>query len=75
MGKTLVTLKLTNNRDAILAEVGAIPADQVRRAEVEAIVDTGASITVLPRRSGTWIRICAEPRRRLACFSTSSSNA
>jgi hypothetical protein len=32
-------------------------------------------MTVLPRRSGIWIRICALPRRRLACFSTSSSNA
>ena len=49
MGKTTVTLKLTNNRDAILAEAGAIPADQVRRAEVEAIVDTGAAMMVLPK--------------------------
>jgi predicted aspartyl protease len=49
MGKIVVTLKLTNWADKVLAERGFIPAEEVRSCVVDnAIVDTGATRTCLP---------------------------
>ncbi len=51
MGKVIVTAKLENLKDVLLAEQNVLPADQVRSLEVsDALVDTGASILSLPRR-------------------------
>ena len=41
-------LKLTNDADAQYAQRGLIQPSEVRRATVEALVDTGATMLVLP---------------------------
>ncbi|HEY4393111.1 MAG TPA: retroviral-like aspartic protease family protein [Polyangia bacterium] len=41
-------IKLTNSYDEENVNRGHIPADQVRSTEIEALVDTGATMMVLP---------------------------
>jgi clan AA aspartic protease len=41
-------VKLTNSYDEENVSRGQIPADQVRSTEIEALVDTGATMMVLP---------------------------
>ena len=48
MGKVMTRLTLENSTDRGNAEAGLIRPDQVRRVEVEALVDTGATLMVLP---------------------------
>ena len=48
MGKVMTHLKLTNDADAQYAQRGLIQPSEVRRATVEALVDTGATMLVLP---------------------------
>src|ERR1019366_2025883 len=51
MGKVLVTAKIENLFDIENRERGSLPADQVRTIEVtDALVDTGASSLLLPKR-------------------------
>ncbi len=50
MGKVLVTAKIENLDDLVLANKSLLPADQVRSVEVtEALVDTGAGTLSLPK--------------------------
>ena len=44
----MATLKLTNAFDQLLAARGLLEAAEVRETEVEALVDTGATLLVLP---------------------------
>jgi predicted aspartyl protease len=46
-------LELANNVDVIRAESGDIPLDEVRRCEVDGVVDTGAAHLVLPGKVAT----------------------
>ncbi len=48
MGKVMTQLKLTNAGDEGLVRAGLLAPDQVRRLEIEALVDTGATRLVLP---------------------------
>jgi hypothetical protein len=48
MGRFSVELDLANHRDLILAGAGMIPHDQVRRARIRGVVDSGATRLVLP---------------------------
>ena len=48
MGRFNVKLQLANHEDKILAKAGVIPATSIRRAEVEGLVDSGATRLVLP---------------------------
>ena len=48
MGKIMTNLKITNNTDYDNATEGLIAASQVRSVEVEALVDTGATMLALP---------------------------
>lgn len=48
MGEIRTKVTLTNAVDDALALMGKLPTDEVRRMEVEAIVDTGAIASVLP---------------------------
>jgi predicted aspartyl protease len=49
MGKVTTTLTITNRADEILAERGLMPADQVRKVQLdEVLVDTGAMSLSLP---------------------------
>ena len=41
-------LELANNADVILAERGHFPASEIRRYEVEGVVDTGSAHLVIP---------------------------
>ena len=50
MGEVRVTVTLTNAYDAMLADEGRIPEEQVRSCEVEGMVDTGAVCSVIPQR-------------------------
>ena len=48
MGRVMVNLKLTNDTDREMAARGIITADQVRTVEIEALVDTGATMMAIP---------------------------
>lgn len=48
MGEIRTKVWLTNAVDEALASLGKLAADQVRRMEVDAVVDTGAVSPVLP---------------------------
>ena len=51
MGKVVVTAMIENLTDLLDAERGLLTDDQVRRIEVhDAVVDTGATTLVLPKR-------------------------
>jgi hypothetical protein len=51
MGKVLVTAKIENLQDLWEVEKGQLTDDKVRRVEVtDALVDTGASTLLLPKR-------------------------
>jgi clan AA aspartic protease len=49
MGEVRVKIRVTNTRDFLNARDGIIPSDQVRSAEVEAVIDTGAVQCVIPQ--------------------------
>jgi len=49
MGRTTARLAVENIFDVQKVAEGAISPDQVRRVELDAIVDTGASLVCLPR--------------------------
>ncbi len=74
MGRTVAKLRVTNSHDQAKAAEGLIPESAVRRIEVEAVVDTGATYVCLPRadikklgltfRSEVPIRTANGPARR-----------
>jgi predicted aspartyl protease len=51
MGRVLVSARIENTDDLVLAKKGLLPADQVRSVEVNnALVDTGATLLSMPKR-------------------------
>jgi len=48
MGQVHVRVILTNAREAVMARLGHLAADQVHSYETEALVDTGATRSALP---------------------------
>jgi predicted aspartyl protease len=48
MGKVMIKVKLSNYVDMEKALRGIIPPEEVRAVEIEALVDTGATMLVLP---------------------------
>lgn len=48
MGRFSVEVELANDKDLINAEAGLIPPDQVRRARIRGVVDSGATRLVIP---------------------------
>jgi predicted aspartyl protease len=48
MGRFSVDVELANNEDLMLARLGHISADQVRRVKIRGVVDTGATRLVIP---------------------------
>lgn len=50
MGRFSVRLSLANDRDVGLAESGAMRPEDVRRANIDGIVDSGAAHLVLPEK-------------------------
>src|SRR5262245_29578410 len=49
MGQVMTKLTLWNNTDLDLADRGLIAREAVRKVELEAVVDTGASTLVIPQ--------------------------
>jgi len=49
MGEVRARVVLENEGDRVLAEAGHLDPAQVRRAEIEALVDTGAVMILLPQ--------------------------
>lgn len=48
MGRFSVTFEVLNHQDTVLADLGMMPSDKVRRARLSGVVDTGATRLVLP---------------------------
>ena len=51
MGRVTVEIEVSNDRDEGKAEEGLLPADKVRRVTLTALVDTGATLLVLPEEA------------------------
>lgn len=49
MGEVRARLILENQRDRVLADAGHLEHSRVRRLQVDALVDTGAVMTLLPQ--------------------------
>src|SRR5712692_10240124 len=49
MGEVRAKLVLENQSDRVLAEAGHLDSARVRRVELDALVDTGAVMTLLPQ--------------------------
>ena len=50
MGQVHIRVTLTHYREAILARLGQLQADQVHHYAIEALVDTSAMQCVIPQR-------------------------
>jgi predicted aspartyl protease len=48
MGRITVEFSIANYKDVVMADAGSLPPDQVRRATLQGVVDTGATRLVLP---------------------------
>jgi clan AA aspartic protease len=48
MGAVFVTVRLSNATDIEIAERGLIEKSEVRTCEVEALVDTGSTLSIIP---------------------------
>ena len=48
MGRVVTKLKITNHADTVNVRTGLVQADAVRAIEIEALVDTGATMLALP---------------------------
>ena len=49
MGEVRARLVLENQSDRVLADAGHLESGRIRRVELDALVDTGAVMTLLPR--------------------------
>ena len=49
MGEIRARLVLENQRDRVLADAGHLDSARIRRVEIDALVDTGAVMTLLPQ--------------------------
>jgi len=49
MGEIKITLKLENDGDVFLYESGKLNKNEIRQVEIEALVDTGAIMLLLPQ--------------------------
>ena len=65
MGKLMTKVKLTNFEDETLARHGFMPPDRVRTIEVDALVDTGATMLVLPAEVCRKLGLTEVERRRV----------
>ena len=65
MGRGMNTLRITNNTDRDKATEGLITAEQVRSVEVEALVDTGATMLALPEDVVERVGVPVAGKRRV----------
>jgi clan AA aspartic protease len=64
MGKVMIKLTLTNLVDSGNADRGMISNDKVRRIELDALVDTGATMLVIPADAARALGLRELPPRR-----------
>ena len=64
MGEVKVKVKLSNVVDIYLLRQGKITADEVRSCELEAVVDTGAVNSVIPREIADKLELAVLKRER-----------
>ncbi|MBI4703751.1 MAG: retroviral-like aspartic protease family protein [Deltaproteobacteria bacterium] len=64
MGKVMVHIKLTNYEDLAQARRGLLDATRVRRIELDALVDTGATTLALPADACAALGLPETGRRR-----------
>ena len=57
MGRVALEVDLANQEDLVLVKAGALRPDKVRRVRVSAIVDTGASYLVIPKKVATELGV------------------
>jgi len=65
MGKVVTPVRLTNSFDAHDAERGLVPASEVRRVEIQALVDTGAAELAIPQEVATALGLPMIDRRKV----------
>ena len=65
MGRVMTKVKLTNALDAEKAREGLVSPDEVRGVEVEALVDTGATMLALPADVAAKLGLRERGRRRV----------
>ena len=51
MGRIVTKIKVENLMDVLLAERGDLPPEQIRNIEIDALVDTGATLLCLPSKT------------------------
>ena len=51
MGRIVTKIKVENLMDVLLAEKGDLSSEQVRSIEIDALVDTGATLLCLPSKT------------------------
>ncbi len=64
MGRVTVTLRLTNLGDLLMSQRGLLPDDRVRRMDIEALVDTGATLVCLPPEAIATLGLARQQRRQ-----------
>jgi clan AA aspartic protease len=57
MGKVMSKVKLTNAHDAESARRGTLHPDQVRTLEMEGLVDTGATLLMIPEEAAAALEL------------------
>ena len=65
MGRVMTRLKITNSTDLSIAARGMIATSAVRSLEIEALVDTGATMLALPEDVVTPLGVPVLGRRRV----------
>ena len=65
MGRVSVEIELANNEDVILARLGMLPPEKVRRARVPGVADTGATRLVLPESVVTQLGLTPSQRTKV----------
>jgi len=65
MGRITVTITVENAVDFALAQQGKLSPNEVRRVELEALVDTGASLLCLPKSKIEALGLAKRGARRV----------
>jgi clan AA aspartic protease len=65
MGLVMIVIKVSNNTDIDISQRGLIPAESVRSAEIEAMVDTGATMLALPEDAVRRLGVPERGRQRV----------
>ena len=65
MGKVMNRIEVINNTDVDKARQGLIPAGEVRSEQVDALVDTGATMMVIPADLAQRLGLSVEGTRKV----------